>query len=84
MTLTLTDAQGTAVSANVAQISDYTWGVFPHQVFLKRGETYTAAGRGATHVHADRASMREAGSRSRKRWPPAEAASAWAGGAGYR
>jgi hypothetical protein len=41
-TLTLTDAQGTAVPASVAQIGDYTWGLFPHQVFLKRGETYTA------------------------------------------
>ena len=41
-TLTLTDAQGTAVPASVAQIGDYTWGLFPHQVFLTRGETYTA------------------------------------------
>jgi len=41
-TVTLTDAQGTAVPASVAQIGDYTWGLFPHQVFLKRGETYTA------------------------------------------
>jgi hypothetical protein len=38
----LTDAQGTAVPASVAQIGDYTWGLFPHQVFLTRGETYTA------------------------------------------
>jgi len=41
-TVTLTDAQGTGVPASVAQIGDYTWGLFPHQVFLKRGETYTA------------------------------------------
>jgi len=41
-TLTLTDAQGTAVPASVAQIGDYTWGLFPHQVFLTRGATYTA------------------------------------------
>jgi hypothetical protein len=41
-TVTLTDAQGTVVPANVAQIGDYTWGLFPHQVFLTRGETYTA------------------------------------------
>jgi len=41
-TVTLTDAQGTAVPASVAQIGDYTWGLFPHQVFLTRGETYTA------------------------------------------
>jgi hypothetical protein len=41
-TVTLTDAQGTAVPASVAQIGDYTWGLFPHQVFLKRGETYIA------------------------------------------
>jgi len=41
-TLTLTDAHGTAVPASVDQIGDATWGLFPHQVFLKRGETYTA------------------------------------------
>jgi hypothetical protein len=41
-TFTLTNAQGTAVPASVAQIGDYTWGLFPHHVFLKRGETYTA------------------------------------------
>ena len=41
-TLTLTDAQGTGVPASVAQIGDYTWGLFPHQVFLARGATYTA------------------------------------------
>ena len=41
-TVTLLDAQGTAVPASVAQIGDYTWGLFPHQVFLKRGATYTA------------------------------------------
>jgi hypothetical protein len=41
-TLTLTDAAGTAVPASVAQIGDYTWGLFPHQVFLTRGATYTA------------------------------------------
>ena len=41
-TVILTDAQGTAVPASVAQIGDYTWGLFPHQVFLTRGETYTA------------------------------------------
>ena len=41
-TVTLTDAQGTAVPASVTQIGDYTWGLFPHQVFLTRGETYTA------------------------------------------
>src|SRR5262249_41109799 len=41
-TFTLTDAQGAAVPARVAQIGDYTWGLFPHQVFLKRGESYTA------------------------------------------
>jgi hypothetical protein len=58
------------VSASVVQISDYALGFFPHQVFLTRGETYIAAERGAVHVHADRASMREEGSRSRKRWPP--------------
>ena len=41
-TWTLTDAQGTAVPASVAQIGEATWGLFPHQVVLRRGETYTA------------------------------------------
>ncbi len=41
-TMTLTDATGTAVPARVAQIGDATWGLFPHQVFLQRGATYTA------------------------------------------
>jgi hypothetical protein len=41
-TVTLTDAQGTTVPASVTQIGDYTWGLFPHQVFLTRGATYTA------------------------------------------
>jgi hypothetical protein len=40
-TFTLTDAQGAVVPASVAQIGDYTWGLFPHQVFLTRGATYT-------------------------------------------
>jgi hypothetical protein len=39
---TLTDTNGLAVPARVDQVGDYTWGLFPHQVFLKRGETYTA------------------------------------------
>jgi len=41
-TVTLTDAQGMAVPASVAQTGADTWGLFPHQVFLTRGETYTA------------------------------------------
>ena len=44
-TVTLTDAQGTVVPASVAQIGDYTWGLFPHQVFRTRGKTYTSPGR---------------------------------------
>jgi hypothetical protein len=40
--VTLTDAQGTAVPARVAQSGDATWGLLPPQVFLPRGETYTA------------------------------------------
>jgi hypothetical protein len=41
-TVTLTDAQGMAVPARVAQSGDATWGLLPPQVFLPRGETYTA------------------------------------------
>jgi hypothetical protein len=41
-TFTLVDASGHRVPAHVDHIDDYTWGLFPHQVFLKRGETYTA------------------------------------------
>jgi len=33
------------VAASVHQIGDGTWGLFPDQVFLKGGETYTARGR---------------------------------------
>jgi hypothetical protein len=36
------DADGHVVPARVDHIGDYTWGLFPHQVFLKRGATYTA------------------------------------------
>ena len=40
-TFTLTDATGVRVPASVDQIGDFTWGLFPHEVFLKKGETYT-------------------------------------------
>ena len=40
--VTLMGTQGTTILATVARIGDYTWGLFPHQVFLKRGETCTA------------------------------------------
>src|SRR5262245_46818427 len=33
-----------AIPASVAQIGDYPWVLLPHQIFLKRGETYTARG----------------------------------------
>src|SRR5260370_41062927 len=38
----LTDSKGTQVPAWVDQIGDGTWGLFPNQVTLKAGETYTA------------------------------------------
>jgi hypothetical protein len=41
-TFTLTDAQGKRIPASVHQIGDGTWGLFPDQVFLTAGATYTA------------------------------------------
>jgi hypothetical protein len=41
-TFTLSDAAGARVPASVHQIGDGTWGLFPEQVFLKAGATYTA------------------------------------------
>ncbi|MBZ5522530.1 MAG: Ig-like domain-containing protein [Acidobacteriia bacterium] len=39
---TLVDSHGAQVPAGVDQIGDGTWGLFPGQVLLKAGETYTA------------------------------------------
>jgi len=39
---TLVDSRGTSVPASVGQIGAGTWGLFPNQVFLKAGESYTA------------------------------------------
>jgi hypothetical protein len=39
---TLTNSVDEIVPAKVAQISDFTWALFPNQVFLTHGETYTA------------------------------------------
>jgi hypothetical protein len=39
---TLTDSQGAAVPAWVDQVGAGAWGLFPNQVILKGGETYTA------------------------------------------
>jgi hypothetical protein len=39
---TLKDSRGTAVPADVDQIGDGVWGIFPHAVLLKPGEKYTA------------------------------------------
>jgi len=41
-TFTLRDGGGAFVPASVDQIGDGTWALFPHQVFLKANETYTA------------------------------------------
>jgi hypothetical protein len=41
-TFTLRDGGGSLVPASVDQIGDGTWALFPHQVFLKANETYTA------------------------------------------
>src|SRR5207253_1446637 len=39
---TLRDSHGQKLSAEVAQISDLTWALFPRSVFLAPNETYTA------------------------------------------
>ncbi len=41
-TFVLVDSHGAAVPAWVDQIGDGVWALFPHQVILKGGETYTA------------------------------------------
>jgi hypothetical protein len=41
-TFTLRDGHGALVPASVDQIGDGTWALFPHQVFLKANEAYTA------------------------------------------
>jgi hypothetical protein len=41
-TFFLTDSTGGRVAASVSQIGDATWGLFPDQVFLKGGQSYTA------------------------------------------
>ncbi|HEX3855187.1 MAG TPA: hypothetical protein VHW01_29690 [Polyangiaceae bacterium] len=38
----LRDAKGATVPAEVAQISDLTWALFPKRVFLELGQTYSA------------------------------------------
>jgi hypothetical protein len=39
---TLTDSGGLTVPADVEQIGDFTWALFPDQIFLEAGATYTA------------------------------------------
>jgi hypothetical protein len=39
---TLSDSRGVQVPADVGQIGDGAWGLFPNQVLLKQGERYTA------------------------------------------
>jgi hypothetical protein len=41
-TFTLVDSRGTQIPASVGQIGDGTWALFPDQVFLETGHTYTA------------------------------------------
>jgi hypothetical protein len=45
-TFTLVDPQGRQVPASVDQIADGTWALFPNQVLLDGGQTYTARLRG--------------------------------------
>ena len=42
-TFTLRDENGKVVPAQVAQISDLTWALFPNKVFLEPGKTYRAS-----------------------------------------
>jgi hypothetical protein len=52
---TLTDSQGAPVPAWVDPIGPGTWGLFPNQVFMKPGETYTARVKhGVCDVHGAR------------------------------
>ena len=46
-TFTLSDAKGNPVPARVAQIDDFTWALFPNQVFLDHDRTYHAKLAGA-------------------------------------
>src|SRR5262249_51238229 len=39
---TLQDAAGATVPAHVDQVGDFTWALFPDQVFLEPGQTYRA------------------------------------------
>jgi hypothetical protein len=39
---TLTDSDGLTVPADVEQIGDFAWALFPDQIFLAEGATYTA------------------------------------------
>ena len=39
---TLTDSHGARVKAQVGQIGDGVWGLFPDVIFLRPGERYTA------------------------------------------
>jgi hypothetical protein len=41
-TFTLRDESGALVPASVQQVGDGTWALFPDQVFLRAGRTYTA------------------------------------------
>jgi hypothetical protein len=41
-TFTLSDSHGARVPAMVDQIGDGAWGLFPNEIVLKAGETYTA------------------------------------------
>jgi len=43
---TLSDSRGTKVAADVGQIGDGVWGLFPNVVLLRPGERYTARLRG--------------------------------------
>jgi hypothetical protein len=41
-TFTLNDSDGKPVPARVAQIADFTWALFPNQIFLQPGKSYAA------------------------------------------
>ena len=58
-TFRLYDAAGVPLPAKVARIGDFTWGLFPDQVFLRAGATYFARLVGVLCDHADNCVNRE-------------------------
>ncbi len=58
-TLTLRDQEGNLVPARVDQIDNYTWGLFPNEIFLSPGGIYTAHLKGLICDYNDQCLNRE-------------------------